>query len=45
VGMMIPTELYLAVAEVLAFVIRQRRTRGAQWGGYRPISHLVGDHA
>jgi flagellar biosynthetic protein FlhB len=43
VGMMIPAELYLAVAEVLAFVIRQRQTRGSQWGGYRPVSHLVGD--
>jgi len=44
VGMMIPAELYLAVAEVLAFVLRQRREQGARWG-YRPISHLVGDHA
>ena len=29
VGMMIPAELYAAVAEVLAFVLRQRRRRGA----------------
>jgi len=42
VGMMIPAELYLAVAEVLAFVLRQRQERGAN-AGYRPISHLVGD--
>jgi flagellar biosynthetic protein FlhB len=42
VGMTIPVELYLAVAEVLAFVIRQRNERGARWA-YRPISHLVGD--
>jgi flagellar biosynthetic protein FlhB len=42
VGMIIPVELYLAVAEVLAFVIRQRNERGARWA-YRPISHLVGD--
>ncbi|MEO6864849.1 MAG: EscU/YscU/HrcU family type III secretion system export apparatus switch protein, partial [Gemmatimonadaceae bacterium] len=42
VGMVIPLELYLAVAEVLAFVIRQRNERGARWA-YRPISHLVGD--
>jgi flagellar biosynthetic protein FlhB len=44
VGMMIPAELYLAVAEVLAFVLRQRRERKPQWG-YQPVSHLVGDHA
>jgi flagellar biosynthetic protein FlhB len=44
VGMMIPAELYVAVAEVLAFVLRQRQERGATWG-YRPVSHLVGDHA
>jgi len=43
VGMIIPVELYLAVAEVLAFVIRQRHERGARWA-YRPISHLVGDN-
>lgn len=42
VGMVIPIELYVAVAEVLAFVIRQRAERGARWA-YRPISHLVGD--
>lgn len=42
VGMVIPVDLYLAVAEVLAFVIRQRNERGARWA-YRPISHLVGD--
>lgn len=44
VGMVIPVELYLAVAEVLAFVIRQRSERGPRWA-YRPISHLVGDNA
>jgi flagellar biosynthetic protein FlhB len=33
VGTMIPSELYLAVAEVLAFVIRQRQRAGAGWGG------------
>ena len=33
VGMMIPAELYAAVAEVLAFVLRQRRRRGAFSGG------------
>ncbi len=44
VGSVIPVELYLAVAEVLAFVIRQRAERGARWA-YRPISHLVGDNA
>jgi len=44
VGMIIPVELYLAVAEVLAFVIRQRHARGAQWA-YRPVSYLVGDPA
>lgn len=42
VGMIIPVELYLAVAEVLAFVIRQRAARDAGWA-YRPVSHLVGD--
>jgi flagellar biosynthetic protein FlhB len=42
VGMIIPVELYLAVAEILAFVIRQRNERGARWA-YSPISHLVGD--
>jgi flagellar biosynthetic protein FlhB len=42
VGMIIPVELYLAVAEVLAFVIRQRAERGPRWA-YAPISHLVGD--
>ncbi len=43
VGMIIPVELYLAVAEILAFVIRQRAERGPRWA-YRPISHLVGDN-
>lgn len=33
VGMMIPAELYAAVAEVLAFVLRQRRRRGATYAG------------
>ena len=33
VGTMIPAELYLAVAEVLAFVIKQRQRAGAGWGG------------
>jgi flagellar biosynthetic protein FlhB len=33
VGTMVPAELYLAVAEVLAFVIRQRQRAGAGWGG------------
>lgn len=32
VGQMIPAELYVAVAEVLAFVIRQRRARNG-WSG------------
>ena len=32
VGTMIPAELYAAVAEVLAFVLRQRRRRGAVAG-------------
>lgn len=43
VGMVIPVELYLAVAEVLAFVIRQRAERGPRWA-YQPVSHLVGDN-
>jgi flagellar biosynthetic protein FlhB len=42
VGMVIPIELYLAVAEVLAFVLRQRQERNARWA-YRPVNHLVGD--
>lgn len=42
VGMVIPIELYLAVAEVLAFVLRQRAERNARWA-YRPVNHLVGD--
>lgn len=33
IGMMVPAELYLAVAEVLAFVIRQRQRAGAGWNG------------
>jgi flagellar biosynthesis protein FlhB len=35
VGMMIPAELYAAVAEVLAFVLRQRALRGVvtKWAG------------
>jgi flagellar biosynthetic protein FlhB len=33
VGTLIPVELYLAVAEVLAFVLRQRERYGARWAG------------
>jgi len=33
VGTMIPVEMYLAVAEVLAFVMRQRERFGAGWRG------------
>jgi flagellar biosynthetic protein FlhB len=33
VGSIIPAELYLAVAEVLAFVIRRRAERGIVWQG------------
>jgi flagellar biosynthetic protein FlhB len=33
VGTMIPVEMYLAVAEVLAFVMRQREKYGAKWRG------------
>lgn len=33
VGTMIPVEMYLAVAEVLAFVMRQREKFGAKWRG------------
>lgn len=33
VGTMIPVEMYLAVAEVLAFVLRQRQRFGAGWRG------------
>lgn len=33
VGTIIPVELYLAVAEVLAFVMRQRERYGARWAG------------
>jgi flagellar biosynthetic protein FlhB len=33
VGMMIPAELYLAVAEVLAFVFKQRAMYGKGWRG------------
>jgi len=33
VGTMIPVEMYLAVAEVLAFVMRQRERYGAGWRG------------
>lgn len=33
VGTLIPVELYLAVAEVLAFVMRQRERYGARWRG------------
>jgi flagellar biosynthetic protein FlhB len=44
VGMMIPAELYVAVAEILAFVFRQRSKQGAHTG-YRPISRLIGGEA
>ena len=33
VGTMIPVEMYLAVAEVLAFVMRERQKYGASWRG------------
>jgi flagellar biosynthetic protein FlhB len=33
VGTVIPVEMYLAVAEVLAFVMRQRERFGASWRG------------
>jgi len=33
VGTMIPMEMYLAVAEVLAFVMKQRERYGAKWRG------------
>lgn len=33
VGTMIPVEMYLAVAEVLAFVMRQRERYGKKWRG------------
>ena len=33
VGTMIPVEMYLAVAEVLAFVMRQRQKYGQKWQG------------
>jgi flagellar biosynthetic protein FlhB len=33
VGSMIPVELYLAVAEVLAFIARQRERHGRRWRG------------
>lgn len=32
-GTMIPVELYVAVAEILAFVMRQRERFGARWAG------------
>ena len=32
-GQIIPVELYAAVAEILAFVIRQRAARGSSWEG------------
>ena len=38
VGMVIPAELYVAVAEVLAFVIRQRHESMT----YRPARHHTG---
>ncbi len=33
VGTVIPVEMYLAVAEVLAFVMRQRKRYGSRWHG------------
>jgi flagellar biosynthetic protein FlhB len=33
VGSMIPVDFYLAVAEVLAFVLRQRQRHGKAWRG------------
>ena len=33
VGTMIPVEMYLAVAEVLAFVLKQRQRYGSKWRG------------
>ena len=33
VGTMVPVEMYLAVAEVLAFVMRQREKYGKSWKG------------
>jgi flagellar biosynthetic protein FlhB len=33
VGTMIPVDMYLAVAEVLAFVMRQRERYGKKWRG------------
>jgi len=33
VGTVIPVEMYLAVAEVLAFVLRQRQRYGSAWQG------------
>ena len=32
-GSMIPVDFYLAVAEVLAFVLRQRQRHGNRWRG------------
>jgi flagellar biosynthetic protein FlhB len=33
VGTMIPVEMYLAIAEVLAFVMREKQRHGAGWRG------------
>ena len=33
VGTMIPVDMYLAIAEVLAFVMRQRQRFGSRWNG------------
>ena len=33
VGTMIPVEMYVAIAEVLAFVMRQRERFGSKWRG------------
>lgn len=42
VGMIIPADLYVAVAEILAFIFRQKAAQGSQ-RGYRPISRLIDD--
>jgi flagellar biosynthetic protein FlhB len=36
VGTLIPVELYIAVAEILAFILRTRGTRGG-WPGSRTV--------
>ncbi len=42
VGMIIPADLYVAVAEILAFIFRQKAAQGAP-RGYQPISRLIDD--